>query len=142
MPINLLALSRPISGILPSLASTVYNLPLGVKGGDIFLEVGCCFGQVLRQLAHDGAPAQNIVGVDVKKGFVDLGYELFRDRESFAARIVIGDMLDTKDSALSALDGTVHLVHAASLFHLFNWDDQLKLGERIVPFFKRGLRML
>lgn len=30
----------------------------------------------------DGAPAENIYGTDVESEFMDLGYELFRDRDT------------------------------------------------------------
>ncbi len=32
------------------------------------------------------------------------------------------------------------MVHAASFFHLFGWDDQVRVGERIVRFFKPGAK--
>lgn len=107
-----------------------------LKAGDTLLDAGCCFGYVLRQLALDGAPQENLVGADLRQEFIDLGYELFRDRDTFRGRFVAGDMLDPADTALTAIDGKVDLVHAASFFHLFSWDDQVRLGERVVRFFK------
>jgi ubiquinone/menaquinone biosynthesis C-methylase UbiE len=106
------------------------------SGGATLLDVGCCFGHILRQLAADGVPATQLAGTDLRSDFVELGYELFRDRETFAARFVTGDVLDPADEALAALDGSFDVVHVASFFHLFGWDDQVKVGERIVRFFK------
>ncbi|CAK7203581.1 hypothetical protein SEUCBS139899_006318 [Sporothrix eucalyptigena] len=126
----------------------VTNLPVYPKvverlrdGGDRLLDAGCCFGYVLRQLAADGAPTANLVGSDLEQQFLDLGYELFRDRETFGGSFVAGDMLsDEKDAPghdrLAALDGTFDIVHAASFFHLFSWEDQVRLGERVVRFFR------
>ncbi len=113
-----------------------------LKAGETLLDVGTCFGHILRQLAVDGAPAANLTGTDLRPEFVDLGYELFRDRDSFAARFVTGDILDPGDPGLASLDGKFDIVHAASFFHLFGWDDQVKVGERVVRFFKPGAKAL
>lgn len=112
-----------------------------LRTGDRLLDAGCCFGYVLRQMAADGAPAANLAGSDLQQEFLDLGYELFRDRDTFGATFVAGDMLGTAadDAAVRALlplDGTFDLVHAASFFHLFSWEDQVRLGERVVRFFR------
>ncbi|OAA57464.1 hypothetical protein SPI_07123 [Niveomyces insectorum RCEF 264] len=122
-----------------------------LRTGDRLLDAGCCFGYVLRQLAADGAPADHLAGADLHQAFIDLGYELFRDRATFAAQFVAGDMLQGVDLAAdnagagagagdpalaAALDGRFDIVHAASFFHLFNWVDQVRLGVRVVRFFR------
>ncbi len=111
-----------------------------LKNGDSLLDVGCCFGHILRQLAFDGAPPENLAGTDLRPEFVDLGYELFRDKDRFPARFVTGDIFAPGD--LTALDGGFDIVHTASFFHLFGWDEQIKVGERIVQFFKPGAKAL
>lgn len=114
-------------------------------GGDRLLDAGCCFGYVLRQLAADGVPTASLVGSDLEQRFLDLGYELFRDRETFKGFFVAGDMLSAPkapsegsagEDKLAPLDGTFDIVHAASFFHLFSWEDQVRLGERVVRFFR------
>ncbi len=101
------------------------------------LDVGCCFGQDLRKLLVDGAPGSQLVGAELKPEFIDLGYDLFKDRETFAGRFVTGDVLDdTSASTLKALDGTIDIVHAASFLHLFGWNDQVKAAVRLVAFLK------
>lgn len=91
---------------------------------------------------HDGAPAANLTGTDLRPEFVELGYELFRDRDTFGGAFVTGDILDPSDGALAGLDGRFDVVHSASFFHLFGWDDQVRVGERIVKFFKPGAKAL
>lgn len=81
-------------------------------------------------------PSKNLRGADLRQEFVDLGYDLFQDRGKFQGQFFTGNMLDTSDTSLDVLNGTVDIIHAASFFHLFGWDDQAKLGERIVKFFK------
>lgn len=121
-----------------------------VKAGEKLLDVGCCFGHILRQLATDGAPSGNLVGLDLHKAFIDLGFELFRDRARWEGRFVVGDILaeesEPEPESLSSsaplsllnaqLAGQFGVIHAASFFHLFGWDDQMKIAERLVRFFK------
>ncbi|KAI1149982.1 hypothetical protein F4825DRAFT_428327 [Nemania diffusa] len=125
-------------------------------GGDItrLLDVGCCVGQVLRKLAHDGVDSSRLYGTDVEPRFLDLGFDLFRDRATFRGRFVVGDLLlplppeptamnhggdggpsnssGSSNSELDALDGSMTLVHATSFFHLFTWAEQVRAATRIV----------
>jgi hypothetical protein len=57
-------------------------------------------------------------------------------------QFVTGDTLNPADAGLATLDGKFDIVHSASFFHLFGWDDQVKIGERIVRFFKPGAKAL
>ncbi|KAJ9157286.1 S-adenosyl-L-methionine-dependent methyltransferase [Pleurostoma richardsiae] len=108
-----------------------------LQAGETLLDVGCCFGQILRQLAVDGAPQENLTGTDLRPEFIELGYELFRDKDRFGGQFVAGNILDdATDGSLRSLDGKFNIIHTASFFHLFGWDDQVKVGERIVRFLK------
>jgi len=106
------------------------------------LDLACCFGHILRQLTFDGAPATNLVGADLRPEFIELGYEFFRDKDTFGAQFVTGDIFDPANAGLATLDGKFDIVHTASFFHLFGWDDQVKVGERLVRFFKPGAKAL
>lgn len=68
------------------------NILERIRSGDVFLDAGCAFGYVLRQLASDGAPAANLMGTDLRQGFLDLGYELFKDRDTFEGKFLAGDL--------------------------------------------------
>ncbi|KAK0609972.1 hypothetical protein B0T17DRAFT_473363, partial [Bombardia bombarda] len=117
---------------LPSYPSILSRL----ASGAVLLDCACCLGQALRQLAFDGAPTPNLIGTDLRREFIDYGFDLFRDRESFGGRFVTGSMLDPDDANLKSLDGTVDIIHAHSFFHLFGWTEQRVAGERMVRFFK------
>ncbi len=69
-----------------------------------------------------------------------MGYELFKDRETFKGHFVAGDMLDPENTSLQVLDGKLNIIHAASFFHLFGWEDQVDIGTRMVRFFKPGAK--
>ena len=95
---------------------------------------------MLRQLRHDGVEGRQLYGTDVQAKFIDIGYELFRDKDGLGATFVVGDMLDPEDNRLSQLANKVTIIYAGSFFHLFNWTEQLYIGIRLVGFLKKGTR--
>ena len=109
---------------------------MGIKAGqESFLDLGCCFGQDLRKLAADGAPSENLYGSDLRPEFFDLGYKLFRDKDSLKSRFIVGDVFDLS-SPLSELDGKIDIIYAASFLHLFGYADQVKTCQRIVKLLR------
>jgi SAM-dependent methyltransferase len=121
---------------LSILESPVYKEVLErVKKGEQYLDIGCCMGQDIRKLAHDGAPQENMYGSDLKKEFWDIGYDLFLDKATLKTMFIDADIFSA-DSGLKELDGKLNLVHAASFFHLFDWNSQVKAVKRIVELLK------
>lgn len=94
---------------------------------------------------HDGAPARQLYGAELEAPFIDMGYELFRDKETFGAHFVVADIFDVSEArALRALEGRVHIVHVGLFLHLFDWPQQVAACERIVRILKpeRGALVL
>lgn len=102
-----------------------------LKDGQSFLDIGCCFGQDIRRLVADGAPSENTYGSDLRKDFIELGYDLFLDKETLKTKFIAGDVLDP-DASIKQLDGKIDIIHAAAFFHLFNWDGQVRIAKRFV----------
>lgn len=102
-----------------------------IAAGENYLEVGCCFAQELRKLVIDGAPPENLYGTDLDLSFVELGYELFRDKDRLKSQFIAADIL-APDSAVDALRGQMSIINAGYFFHLFSWEDQLTAGKRLV----------
>ncbi|KAG1902213.1 uncharacterized protein F5891DRAFT_179253 [Suillus fuscotomentosus] len=117
----------------------------------IFLDVGCCFGNVIREVILDGFPAAQTIGTDLHQELWDLGHELFKSSpETFPAHFVGGDAFDpeilavappaslqttevsTPDlnnlTSLNSLRGCVSAIHATAFFHLFKEDQQLRMA--------------
>jgi len=123
------------------------NYPLILErlksGNENFLDLGCCFGQELRKLVADGAHSENLYGSDLRPEFFDLGYKLFRDKESLNSTFIAADIFD-ESSALSSLDGNIDIIYAGSFLHLFGYDDQVKVCKRIVKLLrdKKGSLLL
>ncbi|KAI1074248.1 hypothetical protein F5B20DRAFT_465344 [Whalleya microplaca] len=104
-----------------------------------FLDLACCVGQVLRQLAFDGVDSTRLYGTDVEPRFLEAGYDLFRDRAKFKATFVAGDLLSqgidgSGDERLNVLDGKMSIIHASCFFHLFTWEKQVRAARRIIRF--------
>ncbi|KAI9729468.1 MAG: hypothetical protein M1834_006849 [Cirrosporium novae-zelandiae] len=107
-----------------------------LQSGDTFLDMGCCFGQDIRSLVMDGAQPDSLSGTDLIHEYLDLGYELFQDRDTLKAHFFAADALDEESVPLKELEGKIDIIHAASFLHLFGWDDQVALGIRMVRILK------
>ncbi|KAI1473634.1 hypothetical protein F4774DRAFT_415635 [Daldinia eschscholtzii] len=116
------------------------NRLLAPKSDATFLDVGCCVGQVLRQLAFDGVDSSRLYGTDLEPRFLDAGYDLFKDQNKLKATFVAGDMLSHSgqngedDGKLKVLYGKMNIIHATSFFHLFTWEDQVRAASKMVKF--------
>lgn len=107
-----------------------------VKAGEKYLDVGCCFGQDIRQLVYDGAPPQNVYGTDLEAGFFRLGHKLFKDRATLSSEFIAADMTSTEEKPLDHLEGTFSFIHASSFFHLFDWATQVQCAINCVRLLK------
>lgn len=104
-----------------------------LKAGSIMLDVGCFIGADFRRLAYDGAPTDKMYGVDIVSHW-DLGYELYRDRDRFNAKIIISDILFEDNPELEALKGKVDVISVSAVMHQWTWDKQVEAAKRIVAF--------
>ena len=107
-----------------------------IKSGHKLLDLGCCFGQDVRKIVYDGAPAEKITATELERGFIEMGYELFRDKGSLTTKFIAGDFFATRESELPS--GTFDIVHAASFYHLFNWDEQVEVLAKTVRLLKQA----
>ncbi|CAG8974861.1 hypothetical protein HYALB_00000476 [Hymenoscyphus albidus] len=104
-------------------------------GGRKFVDLGCCFGQNMRWLAKDGVSPDAMIGVDLLPDFWDLSFDMFKDRDKMGSRLIVGDVLhDGQCKELGELERNVDVVFAGNLFHLFGWDDQVKVATRAVQW--------
>ncbi|KAH8722748.1 hypothetical protein GQ44DRAFT_658035 [Phaeosphaeriaceae sp. PMI808] len=106
-----------------------------LKNGERCLDFGCCMGQYIRKFIHDGVPRENLYGSDVTGDFWNIGYDLFRDKSTLNVKFIKADVFD-EDSGLKELDGQLNLVLAASVFHLFDWEGQVKAAKRVIRLLK------
>ena len=120
--------------VLPMLKDSAEASNAG-KPDWIFLDLGCCLGQDVRKLLFDGADPARVYGADLRPELISIGYELFKDEDTFPRNehfIAPADVFDfSADSELSKkCDGRVGILHSAAVFHLFNWEGQVKIAQR------------
>ena len=116
--------------------SPVYDEVLRrAKAGGTVLDLGCCFGQDIRKLVFDGVPAENIWGADLRHDFLQVGFELFKDKDSLKSNFVVADIFNP-DSDLKQLDGKIDIIHVGSFIHLFDWDGQMMVCKRLVQLLR------
>ena len=89
----------------------------------------------------EGVPATQLYGFDLQPAFIDMGYELFRDRGKLHANMFSGDILADPSAPegqnLTALEGKMDIVPAASLLHFWGWDDMIAATKRLVSLTRK-----
>ena len=106
-----------------------------------YLDLGCCFGQDLRQLVQDGVPSQRLIGLDIEGPLMETGYDFFLDRETLRSRFVVADVF--KGAAQGAVwtdleDRGIDVLHCSAFFHLFPLAEQISAAKNIATLAKRG----
>lgn len=117
----------------PSYASILSR----IREGATYLDIGCCIGQDIRKLVHDGAPGGNLHGTELQGEFIRLGYDFFRDRDTLEATLMQADAFDLGEgSPLGGLVGKVDIIHMGQVVHLFGWERQRELLENCVKLLR------
>lgn len=107
-----------------------------LQSGTTLLDIGCCFAQDLRKLAHDGIPSSSLYGLEIQKEFIDLAYEFFADRETFAGRFINADLLDRTNPEMKALEGMFGVVQLGMVLHIWDLEGQTRACERVVEMLR------
>ncbi|KAK5170100.1 uncharacterized protein LTR77_004684 [Saxophila tyrrhenica] len=111
-------------------------------GEQVYLDLGCAFAQDIRRLVADGVDSSQCYGADLRLDFIDLGYDLFRDKDSLNSKFIEADIFDP-DSPLKQLDGEIDIIGASSFFHLFSWEEQKSAAHQVLKLMKpRGGSLL
>ncbi|KAF2656734.1 hypothetical protein K491DRAFT_596431 [Lophiostoma macrostomum CBS 122681] len=103
--------------------------------GQQLLDMACCFGQEIRQLAADGAPSENIYGCDLRSEYISLGYKLFRDQDTLRTKFLLADIFDPT-SQLADLSGHFDIIYTGSFFHLWGYEDQVKASKAVAALLR------
>ncbi|KNG82887.1 hypothetical protein ANOM_007530 [Aspergillus nomiae NRRL 13137] len=102
-----------------------------IKQGALFIDLGCRLGQDIRRLAYDGAPPGNLVGLDLRKEVVELGYDLFKDSDTFKARFIVQDFFQDTP-VFREMIGNIEIINSGLFMHLWNWAGQVRIGRGMV----------
>lgn len=99
-------------------------------------DLGCCFGQDVRKLVSDGAPSENIYGADLYADFMQLGYELFRDRKTLKSTFFPTDIMNEQDLLLKGLNGEMDIVYLGLFLHHFDFETCVQVCVRVSKLLK------
>lgn len=92
-----------------------------------YLDLGCCFGQDLRQLVLDGVPSSQLSGLDIEGPLMELGYSLFLDRSTLESKFQVVDLFSASGPEWEGLEAQgADVLHCSAFFHLFPLADQKK----------------
>lgn len=89
------------------------------------------FIDVMNQV-WDGVPSKNLYASDLRYDFFDMGYDLFKDRNTLDSTFIEADIFDDTSALVRDLTDKVDIVNAASFFHLFNWNHQITIAKRVI----------
>ena len=87
----------------------------------------------MRLLIANGAPSENLYGLDIEKPLIDVGYDLFMDRGKIKSAFIVGDVYnpETKwDQLVQKMD----IINASAFFHLYPWPKQVEACCLLVRF--------
>ncbi|KUI64805.1 hypothetical protein VM1G_01245 [Cytospora mali] len=115
----------------PSYPAMIQQLRQGAK----YLDIGCCLGQDLRKLVADGVPSENLYGAELLGDFIQLGYDLFRDKDTLKTQFMQADVLDP-NSPLQSLKGAIDFIHLGMILHVFSWEEQREVLETCIRILK------
>lgn len=109
--LNLTLLSHPLyPDILKRLRNNVQS---------VYIDLGCCFGQDMRQLIVDGVPSTQLIGVDIAAPLLELGYELFKDRDTLKSQFFIADVFAGGTAWNVLEEKKADIIHCSAFLHLF-----------------------
>ena len=83
-----------------------------------FLDYGCGTGDNVRQLIRDGFPRGRIAAFDVNRASINLGFDLYRDREKISDLFVVSDTFPFGPAEFDTM-------YSASVFHVIAEDKVL-----------------
>ncbi|KAJ5722257.1 hypothetical protein N7488_000292 [Penicillium malachiteum] len=89
----------------------------------------------MRYLVNDGAPPENIIGADSEGRFIELGYELFQDKETLKSQLYTASIFD--DDFLVEWHEKVDVIYAGAFLHLFDFEKQLKIMAQLVKLLRK-----
>ncbi|HVP96295.1 class I SAM-dependent methyltransferase [Methanoregula sp.] len=83
-----------------------------------FLDYGCGTGDNIRQLLRDGFPRDHITGFDLSWESIDLGFDLYRDRDALRDLFVVQDTFPFGE-------GQFDTIYSGSVIHVIADDAEL-----------------
>ncbi|KAF2774193.1 hypothetical protein EJ03DRAFT_322782 [Teratosphaeria nubilosa] len=111
-------------------------LPRMLQEDEIYLDMGCAIAQDIRWLVSDGVDSSKTYGADLRLDYLDIGFEMFRDRDTLKTTFIQADILDPQNALFIKLEGQVNILGASAFLHLFTYDTQKKVAMALATLLK------
>ncbi len=107
------------------------------------IDLGCCFGTDIRYLVADGADPSLITGTDQFPEYIQLGFDLFGDKDKLTTNFVFEDFFSeqfTQKVLPNATDDSAKydIAYAGSVYHLFSLEQTEKFTKLVNSLLKPG----
>ncbi|RAH58865.1 hypothetical protein BO85DRAFT_394180 [Aspergillus piperis CBS 112811] len=114
--------------------SPVYDeIISNLTASSVMLDLGCGLGQEIRRLVYDGAPAENIVGLDKDERFIELGFDLFRDMATLDSTFLVDDFFKPSPK-LAQLASQIRVINSGYFLHLWDWGGQVSVAKCMIGY--------
>eukprot|EP00029_Vermamoeba_vermiformis_P000277 TRINITY_DN10301_c0_g1_i1.p1 TRINITY_DN10301_c0_g1~~TRINITY_DN10301_c0_g1_i1.p1 ORF type:complete len:259 (-),score=41.85 TRINITY_DN10301_c0_g1_i1:40-816(-) len=107
------------------------------------IDLGCCFGTDIRYLVAEGAEPSLITGTDQFPEYIQLGFDLFGDKDKLTTKFVFEDFFSdqfTQKVLPNATDDSTKydIAYAGSVYHLFSLEQTEKFTQLVNSLLKSG----
>ena len=107
------------------------------------IDLGCCFGTDIRYLIADGANPSLITGTDQFTEYIQLGYDLFGDKDKLKTKFIIEDFFSDQFTQrvlqnLADDRSKYDIAYAGSVYHLFSLEQTEKFTKLVSSLLKSG----
>lgn len=104
--------------------------------GKSIVDIGCGMGTDLRRMNLDGAAQENLYGIDIENTFINLGFDLFNDKNTNIINFLTGNILDKMIIDQLHLRNKFDIIYSSAVIHLLNKEDIQKLIGNIFSLLK------
>jgi SAM-dependent methyltransferase len=84
-----------------------------------FLDYGCGTGDNVRQLIRDGYKKENIFAFDLNWSSIDMGFDLYCDRDTIGALFMVSD-------SFPFIRAEFDTIYSGSVFHIIDDEDEIR----------------
>ncbi len=102
------------------------------------VDIGCGFGTDLRRMHFDGASQNSLSGLDIEDTFINLGYELFNDRNTNKMTFLTGNIVDSNIIDLLNLEQKFDIIYSSAVIHLLDKEEISELLTNLYKILKKG----
>lgn len=102
------------------------------------VDIGCGLGTDLRRINFDGAAQNLLYGLDIQNTFINLGYELFNDKDHNNMTFLTGNILENSIIDELNLQEKFDIVYSSSVIHLLDKREISQYLKNIKRITKKG----